>query len=156
MGREGPPLVWGGGCPAPWGEEGLDGVWKRRDEEEEVGWRARGPNRGYLLSSCGRGGGELGARAPRGSRAWGPGAAAAGGGGSVVGAYESLPKGGVLREKTIPNNLEINQVTHAMYMCLFLPLLSCSRPSLTRWVTRCRFLFAARASPQLLIRIGSE
>lgn len=36
------------------GEEGLDGVWKRRDEEEEVGWRARGPNRGYLLSFCGR------------------------------------------------------------------------------------------------------
>lgn len=32
----------GRGVSCTLGEEGLDGVWKRRAEEEEVGWRARG------------------------------------------------------------------------------------------------------------------
>lgn len=70
------------------GEEGLEEVWKRRAEEEEVGWRARGQTGvTYSVPAAGR-------RRARSSGAAGkPGlglleaaAAAAGGGGSVVGA----------------------------------------------------------------------
>lgn len=45
------------------------------------GLASAGPNGGYLLDSCGSVGGELGARAPPGSRAWGSRRGGGGGGG---------------------------------------------------------------------------
>lgn len=105
------------------GEEGQGAVWKPRNEEEEVGWRALGqtgvtysvPAVRAAASPELRRREEAGPGAPRAVAA----AAAAGEGGSVVGAYDGLPKSGVHREKTIPNSLEINQVTHAL--CVSLP-----------------------------------
>lgn len=82
----------GEGVPYSLGEEGVGEVWKRRDEEEEVGWRARGQigvtysvPAAWAAASSG-----LGRRRDVGPGARG--AAAAGGGGSVVGAYDGLPK----------------------------------------------------------------
>lgn len=72
-------------------EEGPGEVWKRRDEE--VGWRARGPTGVTYSVPAARAAAssELGRRREAGPGA--PGAAAvAGEGGSVVGAYDGLPK----------------------------------------------------------------
>lgn len=65
--------------PYTLGEEGLEEVWERRAEEEEVRWRARG-HTGVTYSVLRPGGGELGARAPPGSRAWGSWRCGGGGG----------------------------------------------------------------------------
>ena len=72
-------------------EEGPGEVWKRRDEE--VGWRARGPTGVTYSVPAARAAAssELGRRREAGPGALGA-AAVAGEGGSVVGAYDGLPK----------------------------------------------------------------
>lgn len=79
----------GGRSPIPWGRRvrqrfGNEGIRRRKWAGE------RGAKQGYLLGSCGSGGGELGRR--REARPGAPGAAAAGEGGSVVGAFDGFPK----------------------------------------------------------------
>lgn len=65
---------------------------KRRGEEEEVGWRARGQT-GITYSVPAAWAAASSGLGPRGEAGPGAhGAAAAGGGGSVVGAYDGLPK----------------------------------------------------------------
>lgn len=149
LGREGPPRAWGGG-PTPWREGGgperlgSGGLRRRKG-------LARGAQPGLLTRSP-----RPGRRRARGWSRAPPGSRAGGGRGRLSGGRLGRPceVRDVQRENN--TNLEINQVTPATSVRLFLPLPSGCRPPLTRcWVTR-RLLLAAPASPPLLVRTGSE
>lgn len=124
-------------------------AWERRAEAEEgAGARAQP---GLLTRSP-----RPGRRRARGWSRAPPGSRAGGGRGRLSGGRLGRPceVRDVQRENN--TNLEINQVTPATSVRLFLPLPSGCRPPLTRcWVTR-RLLLAAPASPPLLVRTGSE